>query len=412
VLLRERLESLGRASRPPRQADPIDLPRLASTVGGEVRENTCGPYVIIEELLPLPPRPAFDGGGAGWLAGIPGVDLAEEGLGFFDTETTGLSGGVGNSVFLLALGRRLPGGFLLRQYVLPDPALEDSFLEAIAEELAACESLVSYNGRSFDVPLVEARLLMSRRVATCLERPHLDLLHPARRVYKPRLGACNLQNVEAMVLGQDRGDDIPGHLIPEMYFSYLRSRDARPLRPVIAHNRQDVVSLSLLLDRLMVSLRDLDAAHPLDRFGLGRMLEAMGEVERAAMVYAGLWDESDGGWNGEVWPGNWTPVELAYVVGLRLATIHRRRGEVEAGAEIAQALWRRHPQPWEAGIMLAKHLEHRAKDRAAALEVVSAALEALEALDWRPIPEERYLADLRRRSARLTRPRAKPAKAA
>lgn len=409
MLLRERLESLGRASRPRRESDELNLERLAATVGGEVRENASGLYVVIEELLPLPPRPVFDGVGAGWLAGIPGIDLAEGGLGFFDTETTGLSGGVGTSIFLLALGRRLPVGFLLRQYVLPDPALEDPFLEAVAEDLGGCQSLVSYNGRSFDAPLVEGRLLLSRRPTTCLERPHLDLLHPARRVYKARLGACNLQNVEAMVLGRDRDDDIPGYMIPEMYFSYLRTGDARPLRPVIAHNRQDVVSLSLLLDRLMLSLSDHDAAHPLDRFGLGRMLEAMGEVERAAVVYAGLWDESDGGWNGEVWPGNWTPVQLAYVVGLRLAAIHRRRGATEAGAEIARALWRRHPQPWEAGIMLAKHLEHRAKDRTAALEVVSAALEALEALDWRPLREERYLADLRRRSARLSRPRVKAA---
>ncbi|MEA2682836.1 MAG: uncharacterized protein QOK05_1164 [Chloroflexota bacterium] len=409
MLLRERLESLGRASQPRHRPAELNLDRLAATVGGEVRENASGAYVVIEELLPLPPRPVFDGAGAGWLAGLPGVELAEDGLGFFDTETTGLSGGVGTSFFLLALGRRSPAGFLLRQYVLPDPALEDPFLEAVAGDLGACQSLVSYNGRSFDSPLVEGRLLLSRRPTTCLERPHLDLLHPVRRLYKARLGACNLQNVEAMVLGRDRGDDIPGYMIPEMYFSYLRTRDARPLNPVIAHNRQDVVSLSLLLDRLMISLRDHDAAHPLDRFGLGRMLEAMGEVERAAMVYTGLWEESEACWNGEVWPGNWTPVELAYVVGLRLATLHRRRGAIEAGAEIARALWLRHPQPWEAGIMLAKHLEHRARDRAAALEVVSAALEALEALDWRAVREERYLADLRRRSERLRRPRVRAA---
>ncbi|MDQ6747860.1 MAG: ribonuclease H-like domain-containing protein [Candidatus Dormibacteraeota bacterium] len=409
MLLRARLESLGRAPRSGGRSGEIDLESLAHTTGGEVRENARGAYVVIEELLPLPPRPAYDAAGAGWLAGLPGIELGEGGIGFFDTETTGLSGGVGTSVFLLALGRRLPAGFLLRQYLLPDPALEDPFLEAIADDLGACEALVSYNGRSFDVPVVEGRLLLSRRKADCLHRPHLDLLHPARRLYKARLGACNLQNVEAMVLGQDRGDDIPGYLIPEMYFSYLRDRDAHPLLPVIAHNRQDVVSLSLLLDRLMTSLRDHDAAHPLDRFGLGRMLEAMGEVERAVLVYASLWEESDGAWNGEVWPGTWTPDELAYVVGLRLATLHRRRGAVDDGAAIARALWQRHPQPWEAGIMLAKHLEHRRKDRVAALEVVLAAVEALESIPWRQGREERCLADLRRRSVRLSRPRPKAA---
>ena len=412
MLLRERLESLGRQSRPHTPRVEADLDALARVLGGDVRENDWGPYVVVEQVLPLPPRLAWSSLEPGWLAGGGGGDLAEESLCFFDTETTGLNGGVGNHAFLVALAWRMNSALLMRQYVLPDPSLEQPFLEAVAADIGASGALVSYNGKTFDVPVLEGRLLMSRRSPDCLDLPHLDLLHPSRRLFKARLGACNLQNVETMVLGRDRGEDIPGFLIPEMYFSYLRHRDPSVLREVVAHNRQDVVSLSLLLDHLVLSLRETSGAHPLDRFGAARLLEAVGEPDRALAMYAGLWAEADGAWDGEVWPGTWTPVELAYVVGLRLATIHRRRGASDAGEEVLAWLWRRHPRAWEAAIMLAKHLEHRRKDRNAAIEVVGAALAALETEPRLSDREERCLADLRRRHDRLSRRRPSQPKAA
>jgi len=403
VLLRERLESLGRAARPRTSGAEADLGALAAVLGGEVRENDWGSYVVVEQVLPLPPRPAWSPLETGWLAGGYDGQLTDEGLCFFDTETTGLNGGVGNHAFLVALAWRMKSALLMRQYVLPDPSQELPFLEAVAADIGASEALVSYNGKAFDIPVLEGRLLLARRSPGCLERPHLDLLHPARRLFKARLGACNLQNVEAMVLGRDRGDDIPGFLIPEMYFSYLRHRDPGVLRDVVAHNRQDVVSLSLLLDHLVLSLREDSAAHPLDRFGAARLLEAAGAQERALAIYAALWEEGDRAWDGELWPGTWTPIELAYVVGLRLATIHRRRGSTDRGAEVLARLWRRHPRAWEAAIMLAKHLEHRRKDRNAAIEVVSAALAAMESERYLSRNEERCLNDLRRRHQRLSR---------
>jgi hypothetical protein len=289
----------------------------------------------------------------------------------------------------------------MRQYLLPDPACEQAFLEAISTDLGGSAAVVSYNGRSFDAPVLEGRFLMARRSPECLRKPHLDLLHPVRRIFKARLGSCTLQNVESRVLGRDRGDDIPGHLIPEMYFSYLRSRDPEVLRTVLAHNRQDVVSLSLLLDHLVGVLDHAGSAHPLDRFGAARLLESVGEVERAVALYEELWQEVDGAWDGEVWPGSWTPVELAYDLGLRLATAHRRRGCVERSELVLRAIWRRHPEPWEAGIMLAKVLEHRRKDPSAAIEVVNAALGALESASRRSPREEGWVVDLRRRHDRL-----------
>ncbi|MFN2464329.1 MAG: ribonuclease H-like domain-containing protein [Candidatus Dormibacteria bacterium] len=401
MLLRERLERLGRPARPHGARSEADLSVLARGLDGEVRENGWGPYVVVEQVLPMPPGLQWNPLEPGWLAGGLQEPLEEGGLCFFDTETTGLNGGVGNHAFLVALAWRMGSSLLMRQYVLPDPGLELPFLEAISADMGASGALVSYNGKTFDVPVLEGRLLLSRRSSDCLRRPHLDLLHPSRRLFKARLGACNLQNVEQMVLGRDRGEDIPGFLIPEMYFNYLRHRDPAVLREVLAHNRQDVVSLSLLLDHLVRCLREESGAHPLDRFGAARLLEAVGQPERALTVYGGLWEECGGCWDGEVWPGTWTPIELAYVVGLRLATMHRRRGALEEGEEVLSWLWRRHPRAWEAAIMLAKHLEHRRKDRVAAAEVVGAAIAALETERYLAPREEKCLADLRRRAERL-----------
>jgi hypothetical protein len=373
-----------------------------------VGENLAGAFVVVEEVYPLPPRTAVWDDAPPWLFGAEG-NPKEPGMCFFDTETTGISGGVGNQVFLMAMAWRVVGGLLMRQYLLPDPACEQAFLEAISTDLGGSAAVVSYNGRSFDAPVLEGRFLMARRSPECLRKPHLDLLHPVRRIFKARLGSCSLQNVENRVLGRDRGEDIPGHLIPEMYFSYLRSRDPELLRKVLAHNRQDVVSLSLLLDHLVGVLDDGGSAHPLDRFGAARLLESVGQVERAVALYEELWQEVDGAWDGEVWPGSWTPVELAYVLGLRLATAHRRRGCAEQSEVVLEAIWRRHPQPWEAGIMLAKVLEHRRKDRSAAIEVVSAALGALESVSWRSPREERWVEDLRKRHHRLATGSSAPA---
>src|SRR5205807_9523180 len=130
-----------------------------------------------------------------------------------------------NHVFLIAMGWRLDHGFLLRQYLLPDPAMEQAFLAEVCADLERSALLVSYNGRAFDTPVLQSRLVMARPPGDALDQPHLDLLFPVRRIFKARVGSCTLGNVEAEVLGRDRGDDIPGFLIPDLYFSFLRRRD-------------------------------------------------------------------------------------------------------------------------------------------------------------------------------------------
>jgi uncharacterized protein YprB with RNaseH-like and TPR domain len=402
MLLKERLQSLGYRSAPAPPAREWDLAALANELGADLRHTGSGQVLVVEELLPMPATRPFEADIAARLGVVGDEELKEDTLCFFDTETTGLSGGVGNQVFLIALAWRRRGGLLLRQYLLPDPASEQPFLEALVEDLAASGALVSYNGRAFDVPVLEGRLVLARRDTDVIHRSHLDLLYPARRIFRARIGHCNLGNVETQVLGRDRGDDIPGYLIPDMYLSYLRSRDPRSLRAVLLHNRQDVVSLSLLLDHLCTALRYPHNLHPLDRLGVAAVLEKAGEGETAARLYRSMWEESAGGWDGDIWPGTWTPVELGYVVGMRLAAAYRRLGE-QAATDVLVELCRRHPTPWEAGIMLAKELEHRRKDRAGALEVVEATLAALQTFGPHNNHEERCVLDLRYRAARLHR---------
>lgn len=402
MILRERLQSLGYQARGTRPAAERDLEGIARVLGAEVRENAHGPVLVLEDLVRTPLGRLPDAREARLLGLRPeGGTLLRPC--FFDTETTGVSGGAGTQAFLCALAWPAPGGLLLRQYLLADPSLERAMLEEVRADLLDGDGLVTYNGRSFDCPLLEGRLLMARMAPLPRSLPHLDLLQPARRIFRARLGGCTLGGVESAVLGRDRGPDIPGFLIPETYFAYLRSGDPEPLREVLAHNRQDVVSLSLLLDHLCGLLGDgLAAAHPLDRFGVARLLDAAGAGEPALALYAGLWAESDC-WAGEVWPGPWSPVELAYVTGLRLAVALRRAGRRESAVPILEALWRRHPRPLEAGIMLAKHLEHHRRDRPAALQLVGAALDAVEARPSRDRREERFFDDLVRRRARLAR---------
>lgn len=162
---------------------------------------------------------------------------------FLDTETTGLAGGSGTYAFLVGLGFFQDANFVVRQYFLRDYPEEDALLEAVAADLAPCRLLVTFNGKAYDWPLLETRFRLSRRPPPLSGVPHLDLLHPARRIWRDRLPQCSLTTLETQILGVVRQGDVPGSLIPQRYFDYLRSGDAGPLAEVVLHNRMDIVSL-------------------------------------------------------------------------------------------------------------------------------------------------------------------------
>jgi hypothetical protein len=207
---------------------------------------------------------------------------ARDGL-YFDVETTGLAGGTGTLVFLVGVGRFLDDSFEVRQFFLPGPADEPTMLDLLGEELQARPCfLVSYNGRCFDAPLLQTRFMLQRRRLPLDRWPHLDLLYASRSLYRVRLPNCSLSTVESLALDVTRsGADVPGALIPEMYFDYLRSGAYEPLARVFYHNLHDILSLATLGGTVAAALEGRPGGHPLDGLGVGRMLEAAGEAGRA-----------------------------------------------------------------------------------------------------------------------------------
>jgi len=169
---------------------------------------------------------------------------------FFDLETTGLSGGAGTQAFLVGVGWfEDDGAFTTRQYLLARYSDERPMLIAVAEELGRAGALVSFNGKSFDAPVLETRYLFHRLEWTASQQPHIDVLHPARRFWKE--DDCSLVALEHQILGAWREDDVPGSEIPERYFRFVRSGDASPLSGVLEHNRRDLLSLAGLTSRLL-----------------------------------------------------------------------------------------------------------------------------------------------------------------
>jgi len=184
-----------------------------------------------------------------WLAGLPGELRPAEGrILFLDTETTGLSGGAGTYIFMAGLARFTAAGdqLAVRQYLLPDPSAERAFLQQIEAELAAGDVIVCFNGKSYDLPLLQTRFLLNGFPPRFASVPVIDLLHPARTLWKARLQCCDLQTLEQQVLGYLRPDDLPGALAPERYFRYLRRRDPQLLEDVFRHNRDDMLAMAAL----------------------------------------------------------------------------------------------------------------------------------------------------------------------
>jgi uncharacterized protein YprB with RNaseH-like and TPR domain len=195
---------------------------------------------------------------AAWPASPAALDLAALGHGrvdparlrFFDTETTGLAGGTGTRAFQLGVGDWHEGGFRVRQLTLATLAGETAMLDAFATWLAPDDVLVSYNGRSYDAPLLATRYRLARRATPLAGLVHLDLLHPTRRRYRGVWENCRLATIERELLRIVREDDLPGSEAPRAWRTWLAGGSAHDLRRVGAHNRQDLLSLAQLLLRL------------------------------------------------------------------------------------------------------------------------------------------------------------------
>ncbi len=274
---------------------------------------------------------------------------------FLDTETTGLAG-AGTLAFMVGVGFFEPEAqgderFVVRQYFLRDHGDEPALLLLLDELLAEKAGLVTFNGRSFDIPLLEGRFIMNRMPTDLRERPHLDLLHPARRLWRHRLGSCALGSLEGSLLGLRRSqEDVPGWLIPSLYNHYLRSGDARELVRVFYHNQIDMVSMVTLAARVVRLLSQPDPAdHAVDLFSLGKWQADLG-LSEAAEQNLRLAAQGD------------LPLELYHANLHRLGLLLKRNGRYAEALPIWQQIAATSLDDVSAHVEIAKYFEWQAQD--------------------------------------------------
>jgi len=209
-------------------------------------------------------------------------------IAFLDTETSGLSGGTGTIVFLVGIGAFSDTGFRMTQIFLRSPAEEKSFLSALEHIIAPYELMITYNGKSFDVPLLNTRYLLNYFPSPFGSIKHLDLLHLSRKVWKIRLSSRSLSALESDILLFKRtSEEIPGWMVPQIYFDYLRDGDAHPLAGVFYHNAEDILSLTALFHHLsdMVRAPCDRIENNLDLISIAGILEKKGDFDQAILLY-------------------------------------------------------------------------------------------------------------------------------
>jgi hypothetical protein len=324
-----------------------------------------------------------------------GVGPDVEGTVFLDTETTGLAGGTGTYVFLVGLASWTGGRLRVTQYFLGDLAAEAAFLAAVREALAGARQIVTYNGRTFDLPLLETRYLLARAPWWGEALPHVDLYPLARALWRAHATDCRLTTLEAALLALDRGDDVPGALMPQLYFRYLRYQDTRALPRLFAHNRWDLVALALLAERARACLAGPDPRHhPLEWLGAARWLERRDPGRSAGFYEAAL---------GATALARGARTRAAW----RLGRLWRRAGRLDETVR----LWREAARgddgaPLGFLVDLAKLCEHHARDYATALGLTQTALGRAEVeapMEIRPLVLDALRHRARRLAGRLAR---------
>jgi len=292
---------------------------------------------------------------------------------FLDTETTGLSGGSGTFTFMIGTGRFMGNEFVLEQFFLRSPEEEPAQLYAFEEFLAPCQAIVTFNGKSFDIPLLQTRFLMQGWQPPFGDLIHIDLLHLSRRLWRNRLSSRTLGNLEIQILDADRiEEDVPGWQIPSLYSEYLLDGDATRLKPVFYHNKMDVVSLAVLLDHIASLLTDPIAgagAYGSDLIATARLFDRIGDIDAAANLYLHALQHEDA-------VENRIPREVLLDALTRLASIHKRQSDFDSAVIIwEQAAELRH---LPAHVELAKYYEHQEQNIQTAIEWTQSAIQLLE----------------------------------
>ena len=402
--LSDKLKALGvrRGARdlpPPRPLSAAYA--IEEVVSGHVQPTSYGDVFVVETSY----DPTYKHGQVGLWAEAPLGTIAAwarepavaggnlERFAFLDTETSGLAGGTGTYTFMIGVGRFDKGHFRLAQFFLRDPGQERAQLEALMQFLEPCEVLVTFNGKSFDAPLLNARFTLNDQRSPLIDLAHLDLLPLARRLWRDRLPSRRLGDLEAQILRADRTEeDIPGWLIPSVYFDYLRSGDARPLKGVFYHNAMDVLAMAALLNH--ISQMPAEPLGPtveyaLDLIAIGKLHEALDQPDIAVQLFEQGMDRDD------------LPEEHYWATQRRLSFLQKRNNNMAA----AVAVWQLAAEGRQiyAHVELAKFYEHKRRDYREAIRWTLAALDLLEAAHRSRADRHRWTGELKHRLVRLQR---------
>jgi len=369
------------AARPAALRAPNEEDSLARLLGAGVAKNHFGEHLSIRNWFSTPEYLEASSASLDLLSRSRDESLSrktravladpEKWL-FLDTETTGLAGGTGTYAFLVGLAWWDAGGLQMEQLFMRDFSEEHSLLHELSGRVAERPVLVTFNGKSFDWPLLESRFTMTRSIAVPKLAAHLDLLHPARALWKLRLGSVRLVELERHVLdaqrlGWRRDDDVSSALIPQFYFDYLRGGPTEPLAGVVRHNQMDLRGLAALFGKINALLSEPGAAgetQSLDLFGLSRFLQRRGETDRAHSACSQALEIG-------------LPAEFRPRARRELALMAKRRGEHDRAAEIWQEIVADAHDGIYACEQLAIHFERHAKNLSRAAEFTQLALAKL-----------------------------------
>lgn len=402
VTLADKLKSLGVKVGPKDlqsslQEPKVDVP-IQSVVEGRFISTRRGEVFVSEQTYP----PAYRHGLTPLRTSVPLLtigqwardaqlaDLPIETLAFLDTETSGLSGGTGTYAFLVGVGRFIGESFHLAQFFMRDPSEEPALLEGLMDFLAPCSGLVTFNGKAFDAPLLVTRYLLHSIPIPFKEFSHLDLLPLARRLWRDRLPSRALKYLEENILIAPRSiEEVPGYEIPYLYFDYLRTGNAGPLKGVFYHNAMDVVALAALMNHMATVLHEPlsgKVENGLDFIAMAKLFEDLNRGEDAARLYErgleiGL-SETDFG----------SAVQ-------RLSALQRRRGDIESAVK----LWKKAAAKGYvyAHVELAKYYEHHLRDYSEALKWTEQAEQLVNLQDIPRFEYRHWMEELEHRRIRL-----------
>jgi uncharacterized protein YprB with RNaseH-like and TPR domain len=305
---------------------------------------------------------------------------------FFDTETTGLSGGTGTTIFLLGYARVLRDRVIVRQHLLPGPGNEVALYQSFLEEVDYT-TLVTYNGKAFDWPQVKTRhTLIREHVPKLPAFGHYDLLHASRRLWKKKLESVRLANVEKEILGIERKDDIPGFLAPMIYFDFVKTNEMQGIKGVMKHNEWDVLTLITLYAHLSALLLvDSKERDKVEEYEIGRWYDTLGEKEAAKALYNNISDFSP---------------QATFNLGM----LKKKEQDYKGAKILFQKCFEdeNHLCKETAGIEIAKILEHKEKNYSLALFYAEKSLEFFQSSNNKHLKNsDSILADFEKRINRL-----------